>query len=436
MKQNLIRSELSLEILCVPLRCLCAPLPLKTLRSRFQKGVTLPYLMLYYKLILLATLYTSQFIPTTFFLQTLPVFMRQQNMSLEGIGFLGFLIIPSGLKFLWSPLIDRYRIGNLGHYRGWIICFQLLLASIIFFSAFIDIQNNLISLLICMFLACLFSASQDIATDALAVNLLEPQERGLGNAIQAGGNFFGAIIGGGGALILLEKVGWRYSLIAMSVFMLLNLVPTLLYREQAIANSKVNKSYFQTFIRFFSRPKMLPWLFAVLLYMAGESITTTMIRPLLVDRGLSLSDIGWLLGVVSYSARIALALVAGVMITRWGRRRSLILFGLIAAFTALLYILPAIGVASLPVLYAVCILVSGTQSMAYTALLSAMMDKSDRATAATDYTIQVSVMFLGGIAATVLSGIVAQQTGYTITFIISASVSLLSVFFIIKFIVD
>ncbi|KOP26800.1 MFS transporter [Hapalosiphon sp. MRB220] len=389
-----------------------------------------------YKLILLATLYTSQFIPTTFFLQALPVFMRQQNMSLDVIGFLGFLILPSGLKFLWSPLIDRYRIWNLGHYRGWIICFQLLLVAIIFFSAFIDIQNNLAGLLSCMFLAFLFSASQDIATDALAVNLLETQERGLGNAIQAGGNFFGAIIGGGGALILLEKVGWRYSLIAMSVFMLLNLVPTLLHREQAIAKSKVNKSYFQTFVRFFSRPKILPWLFIVLLYMAGESITSTMIRPLLVDRGLSLLDIGWLLGVVSYSARIVLALVAGVMITRWGRRRSLILFGLIAAFTALLYIVPAIGIASLPVLYTVCILVSGTQSMAYTALLSAMMDKSDRATAATDYTIQVSVMFLGGIAATVLSGVVAQQTGYTITFIISAVVSLLSVFFITKYPVD
>ncbi|TFI53294.1 MFS transporter [Mastigocladus laminosus UU774] len=385
-----------------------------------------------YKLILLATLYISQFIPTTFFIQALPVFMRQQNMSLNVIGFLGFLILPSGLKFLWSPLIDRYRIGNLGHYRGWIICFQLLLAAIIFFNAFIDIQNNLTGLLICMFLASLFSASQDIATDALAVNLLEPQERGLGNAIQAGGNFFGAIIGGGGALILLEKVGWRYSLVAMSVFILLNLIPTLLYREQALANSKVNKSYFQIFVRFFSRPKILPWLFVVLLYMAGESMTSTMIRPLLVDRGLSLSDIGWLLGIVSYSARIALALVAGVIITRLGRRQSLILFGLVAALTTLLYIVPAMGVASLPVLYAVCILVSATQSMAYTALLSAMMDKSDRATAATDYTIQVSVMFLGGIAATILSGIIAQRAGYTVMFIISAVVSLLSVLVIPK----
>lgn len=68
--------------------------------------------------------------------------------------------------------------------------------------------------------------------------------------------------------------------------------------------------------------------------------------------------------------------------------------------------------------------------MAYTALLSAMMGKSDRATAATDYTIQVSMMFLGAIATTVLSGMLATTKGYTFTFIISAAVSLFSVFLI------
>ncbi|WP_460200169.1 MFS transporter [Scytonema sp. NUACC21] len=387
------------------------------------------------KLVLLATLYISQFIPTTFFIQTLPVFMRQQNMSLDAIGFLGLLVIPSGFKFLWSPLIDRYHLGRLGHYRGWIICFQLLLTSTLFVNAFVDIRNNLTVLLICMFLACLFSASQDIATDALAVNLLEPQERGLGNAIQSGGNVLGAVIGGGVMLILLEKVGWRYSLIAMSIFMLLNLLPTLVYREQVSAKSKnlsFFRAYFQPFVNFFSRSKMLSWLFVVFLYMTGDSVTSILIRPLLVDRGLSLSDIGWVLGIVSYSARIASALFAGVMIVRWGHKHSLILFGIIAALTTLLYIVPAMGVASLPVLYAVCILVNATQSMAYTALLSAVMDKSERATAATDYTIQVSIMFLGGIAATILSGILAQRTGYTPTFLISAAVSLLSVFFTTK----
>jgi len=68
--------------------------------------------------------------------------------------------------------------------------------------------------------------------------------------------------------------------------------------------------------------------------------------------------------------------------------------------------------------------------MAYTALLSAMMDKCEKNTAATDYTMQVSVMFLGGIAATVLSGMLATTMGYSFIFIMSAAVSLLSVFLI------
>ena len=241
-----------------------------------------------FKLILLAALYTAQFIPTTFFIQTVPIFMRQQNMSLDAIGFLSFLILPSALKFLWSPFIDRYRLPKLGHYRGWIICFQLLLAIVTFGCAFIDIENNFNTLIICMFCAFLFSSSQDIATDALAVNLLEPKERGIGNAIQSGGNIFGAIIGGGGVLILLDRFGWKYSLIIMSGTMLLTLIPVLFYSEAV--NNKPKKSnflkfYLQPFITFLSRPKALPWLLVLVLYMGGEMMSGTMLRPLFVDRG-------------------------------------------------------------------------------------------------------------------------------------------------------
>ncbi|MEM7715710.1 MAG: MFS transporter, partial [Cyanobacteria bacterium P01_A01_bin.68] len=377
-----------------------------------------------------------QFIPTTFFIQTVPIFMRQQNMSLDAIGFLSFLILPSALKFLWSPFIDRYYLPKLGHYRGWIIFFQLLLAIATFACAFIDIENNFNTLVILMFCAFLFSSSQDIATDALAVNLLEPNERGIGNAIQSGGNIFGAIIGGGGVLILLDRVGWKYSLIIMSFTMLLTLIPVLLYPE-AVKNkpkkSNLFKSYLQPFITFLSRPKALPWLLVLVLYMVGEMMSGTMLRPLFVDRGLSLSEIGVMLGIVSYSARIVSALIAGVLITKLGRINSLILFGLAASIATLLYIIPANGVSNLPILYAVTITANAFQGMAYTALLSAMMDKCDRNTAATDYTFQVSVVYIGGVAASMLSGKIASSTGYAGMFIISTAVSLLSVLVIFKF---
>ncbi|MFB2833051.1 hypothetical protein [Floridanema evergladense] len=68
-------------------------------------------------------------------------------MSLGAIGFLGFLIIPSALKFLWSPLVDRYRLPGLGHYRGWIIVLQSLSIVTLLVTAFLDVQTNITGLL-------------------------------------------------------------------------------------------------------------------------------------------------------------------------------------------------------------------------------------------------------------------------------------------------
>jgi predicted MFS family arabinose efflux permease len=164
--------------------------------------------------------------------------------------------------------------------------------------------------------------------------------------------------------------------------------------------------------------------------MISENVSGMLIRPLLVDRRLSLSDIGWLLGIASYVARIVAALIAGVLITRWGRKRSLIVFGIIANLATLSYILPAIGVADPAILYSICMLVSGLQSMAYTALLTAMMDRSNPATAGTDYTTQISAVFIGIVVTSVLSGVIADRIGYALTILVSTAVSLFSVLLI------
>ena len=48
----------------------------------------------------------------------------------------------------------------------------------------------------------LLAATQDIATDGLAVDMLEPPERGLANGVQVAGYRVGMIVGGGALLIL------------------------------------------------------------------------------------------------------------------------------------------------------------------------------------------------------------------------------------------
>ncbi|MDZ8227263.1 MULTISPECIES: MFS transporter [unclassified Nostoc] len=422
------------------------------------------------KFVLLGSLYLSQFMPFWFLYQALPVFMRQKGLSLEAISLLPLLSLPITLKFLWSPLIDRYGFTRWGHYRFWIICFQILIASITAVSAWLDVEHNFNALLVCMTIICLFSASQDIATDALAVSLLEPHERGLGNAVQSAGGSLGAAIGGGGMLILLNYWGWTASLQILAVIMFVALIPLFWHREEvknkqialdnainerytnltdrvSAVSSSVTKptitlstnfllpiSYFKIFINFCRSPGMRNWLLVLLLYSASSSMAGTMFRPLLVDIGLSLADIGWLMGIVNTVAAILGGIIAGFLIAPWGRKRSLTIFSLLWAMSMAAYLIPAFGVTSLFILYFVVVSTEFAGGMIGTTTFTIMMDKARSESPGTDYTIQTSVGIFGSIVGAAISGFLAQATGYWGVFAISLALAIISVLMISKFV--
>lgn len=385
------------------------------------------------KLGLLGSLYVSQYIPIMFLNEALPVFMRQQGTSLSMIGLLPILSLPLIFKFLWSPLIDRYSFARWGHYRFWIISFQLLAAVMTALCAFLDIEQNLRTLLVSLFLLFFACSSQDIASDALAISLLKPQERGLGNGVQSAGNYLGAIIGGGGMLIMLSWLGWTASLLTMALIMVVMLLPVMWHKENAkpsystAPDHRPRIAYFKVFTDVFRRPGMGRWLIILVLYMMGGYMANVMFRPLLVDLGLSLAQIGLLLGVVSYSAGIVGALVSGVLITFLGRKRSLVIFGFLQAATIAAYLLPAFGINQMPVLYLVAILVQFGFGLSFTALSTVMMDKSRAETAGTDYTLQTSVVYFSTILAAAIGGVIAETFGYQILFLISIAIACLNV---------
>ena len=391
------------------------------------------------KIRLLSSLYVSQYLPVSFFSQALPVFMRQQGISLAAVGLLSLSALPLMLKFLWSPLIDRYSFARWGHYRSWIIGLQLLVAFITVVCSQLDLSNSFTPLLVLMFLIYLLCASQDIATDALAVRLLEPEERGFGNGVQNAGNYLGGIIGGGGMLILLNRWGWTASLLILALIMVVALTPVFQHRETR--PDKVNQNsrplrlipYLKIFIQFYRRPGMGRWLLLVGFSPLGGMMANAMLRPLLVDIGLSLANIGWLLGVAGFTAGILGAVAAGILIKPLGRKRSLITFSLLWTFTIVAYLwLPAFNDAHWPLLCLIIICSYFAMSMVLTVTYTIMMDKSEPSTAGTDYTIQVSVSYLGGIAAIAISGVIAEVFGYEKLFAISIMLSLISIVMIAK----
>jgi predicted MFS family arabinose efflux permease len=258
----------------------------------------------------------------------------------------------------------------------------------------------------------LLAATQDVATDGLAVNLLEARELGLGNGVQVAAYRVGMILGGGLILAVFDAAGWRPTLLSLGAMLLVATVPIALYREPPSALPARESLDLAWWLK---RPGTGGWLLLLVLYKAGEALATGMLRTFLVDTGLS-----WLLGVVGFTAGLLGALVGGAFVNRLGYRRALVLFGAVQTGAVLLYALAARG-ASMPLLTLVCGAEHLASGMATAALFTVMMHECRPEHPGTDYTVQASLVVVATGGAAALSGFSAQALGYSGHFLLSAA---------------
>ena len=174
------------------------------------------------KMVLLTCLYLAQGLPYGFFKQALPVMMRDRGASLPEIGLLSLLTLPWALKFLWAPLVD-----GLGGRRRWIFWLQVVSCLLFLGLGAWNPDSGYGVLAWGFFLANLLAATQDIASDGLAVTILAPHERGWGNGIQVAGYRVGMILGGGFILMAFGLLGWRGMFWLIAAMMVLCLLPLL-----------------------------------------------------------------------------------------------------------------------------------------------------------------------------------------------------------------
>jgi RhtX/FptX family siderophore transporter len=368
------------------------------------------------KLGLLGTLYFSQGVPFGFFTQALPVLMRKHGYSLREIGLASLLAMPWALKFLWAPLVDRFGFRGVGRRRSWIIPMQILTALDLVALGACSPEGRFAAVLLGVFLVNVFTATQDIAADALAIDILSLPERGVGNGVRVGGYRVGMIVGGGAILILMEKVGWSAAFLGMALLTGLASIPILLTDE---APPRLEESSVHASRHFLRRPGALRILALILTYKAGDAFAIGMLRPFLTDKGLTLADVGELIGTVGFVAGLLGAFVGGALVNRLGRKRSLLTFGVLQALTVAGYAGVARVEPTWSMLYAVCAAEHFAGGMATAALFTCMMDWSRPETSATDYTVQASAVVLATATASTLSGFSAQALGYFDHFVLA-----------------
>lgn len=393
------------------------------------------------KLLLLTSLYLSQGLPYGFFTQALPVLLRTQGASLPQIGLSNLLALPWALKFLLAPWVDRRAVSPRGKHRSLIIPLQLLAALTLLAVAPFPASTTMAPLLVVVLLVNLLAATQDIATDSLAVQLLDERERGLGNGIQVGGYRLGMIVGGGVLLIAMDRLGWSGTFVAMSALLCLATAPIVLFDETAEHQKHLETkptqepseplSYASELLAWLRSTPRRNWLVLLVVYKTGEALASGMLRPFLVDTGMSLADIGALLGTLGFTLGLVGAVAGGALVQRMGRKASLVVFGALQSLAILsLAVVASRGVAI--EIASVCAFEHLTSGMATAALFTAMMDASRPERSATDYTLQACAVVIATGGAAAASGALAKQVGYPTHFAIAAVVSFAGALFALR----
>ena len=387
----------------------------------------------------IGALYFSQGIPNGFFRHTVPVIFRENGLSLEQIAlFYPVLFIPWMLKFLWAPIVERFHSIKKGKYRSWIIPLQLIIAVVMCSLAFWDISSPIGLFIIGVFLINIFSSMQDVSIDGHSITLLNFSERGWGNSVQVGTFWFGYIIGGGLMLILFSIIGWNNVFFLMAFIYVIAMVPILLNKTHNKTNeNKVkesSKKKWGSIISFFKQPQILLILCIVSAYRIIEGFIRSILPAMLKDWGLDFSQIGVTLGIIAPISVLIGAIVAGYLINRLGRIRSLLLFGLLQLISALGYIVLSIyyDQPTITTIIPFIIIDHFISGLVTVALFSSMMDWSRKNQSGSDYTCMdcmgvFAMMFGAGI-----SYWIAAKWGYSTCFIVALPLTVLSIFIVWK----
>jgi MFS transporter, PAT family, beta-lactamase induction signal transducer AmpG len=186
------------------------------------------------RLTTLCVLYVSQGMPDGFVRTGLKTYLIANGVSLEDVANLIALVSwPWAVKWVWGPVIDRFSHSSLGRRRPWILGAQFLMGMTLATMLLIpDLPTNIRLLGMTVLLINCFSSLQDVAVDALAIDLLPENERGITNGFMFASSYVGSFLGGAVVGRLLLSNGIRAAVACEILILVVIAAFPLLFRER------------------------------------------------------------------------------------------------------------------------------------------------------------------------------------------------------------
>ena len=284
----------------------------------------------------------------------LSAWLKAEQVDLKSIGLFALVGFPYTWKFLWSPLMDRFRFPMLGRRRGWMFFTQLALLATIGSMGFFSPVTDLTMIVFLAGLVAFLSASQDIVIDAYRREMLSDREQGSGTALFVNAYKMSTLVPGSLSLILSDFLSWQIVFSITALFMLPGVFTTLLIREPSIYGEPprtLREAVVLPFKEFIERSgwshaaMILAFIF---LYKLGDSMATALATPFYMDLGFSRTQIGLVAKNAGLWASLAGGILGAVWLEKTGVNRGLWIFGVLQAVAILGFALLAKVGASAP----------------------------------------------------------------------------------------
>ena len=356
-------------------------------------------------------------LPYMLVFSTLTAWLRDVGISLTEIGFFAWLVLTYSLKFLWAPFVDRYLIPGFkvfGKRRGWILFSQSVIFLSLIGMSLIDPLQNIQLLALFAFFAAFFGSIQDVAVDALRIEIGEAKEQGDLAASYQLGYRVAILVATSMALIFADLYSWSYVYQLMGILMFIGSAGALICYEpnnREIAILRFDEALFEAFKDFFNRFGL--WSAALLLliistYRLTDIVMGPMAMPFYLDLGFSKTEIGALVKTIALFGSVIGFFIGGLLIKRISLFNALLFGGFCVLFTNLFFAYVASAQANISLLSLIVGLDSFAAGLVGTVNIAFLTSLVSKKFTAVQYAMLTSFMMLPGKFLSGFSGILAD----------------------------
>jgi len=368
-------------------------------------------------------------LPLYLLLQLVPAWLRDSGVSLAEIGLFALVGLPYTWKFLWAPLMDRWRLP-LGLRRGWMLFAQVgLMLSIGLLGQIDPLADTGVVAAVAVVIA-IFSATQDVAIDAYRREILADSELGLGNSIHVQAYRIASLVPGSLSLILADMLPWAWVFWITGAFMLVGIALSLFAAEperdvvpaRGLAETVI--APFREYVERRGWSALLLALAFMVAYKLGDNMATALSTPFYLDLGFTKTEIGLVAKHAALWPAIAGGLLGGIAMIKIGINRALWVFGVFQLISILGFAVLANTGAVLWLLAAVIAfeyLGVGLGTAAFTAFIAR---ESSKAFAATQFALFTALAALPRSLANATTGVLVEQMGWVTFFILCTVLAL------------